>query len=493
MIEWEAPPIFSDVQSSGASALLSAAKLNVLTRDLEYLSGVSDGPHTVFTGVELTSFAEQYMTPVIWRGEIRHKYDLLSLAHYWTTPNEVGADTTSVCVIYDGKYITGAEPTTGSIDLGTATNWTYAASQFDISGCSLVSGSWYTVEIKASLDGDNNNSGFHLVALQEASAPTGWIAPPTFTNTSYSAMSACLNTISSDINVLKAAADRPDNVTAGFRFEVPDDNEWRTPRYAEDEDDDEHNFTNCQYGGGVTNPASDTGALTLRYVLQVGGGDKKHVNVRFNYSGSGGDWPTSLPDSSGINLAGSNANGITEGEVAIPAARVSPCEIARIKINVQHVSDENDTTLSLLYLSVHNEEDYGASMLPIWEEGDSIDSASLNKLSTRLNHLWDGGKLKWWRNNGVRKVGSTSVDRTGYRLGLLRKRGQRYLHYISGRSQYSPQIRYPDPSGSVWNSYHLTSGCDVWRTIDVAQLDDLYPGMYYNLDHVAHGQEWNDL
>ena len=347
MLEWEAPPVFSPSSTWGGSTLLSAAKLNTLTRNIEWVTGRADGEKMVFAGVWHKQFPGSNAEQDVWEGYVRHQKDTLRFGFWWTSD----VATTYVSMSYAGNDM-------GASQIGTGASEFYSGS-LDLSGLGLTTGSWYDIRFSHQCNGDNTNTFFHLAWIAEEENIAGWVTPATFTNTAMADLSGNLTTLSTNASKLKDVAIAPiaSFATPGLDGDIIGTN-WRDLRYIED--DEYESSDDMRFGGGCIHPGS---AVNLRYVVRAG----TDTYIRFHYQSADGAWVSDwLPDNTGVYFS---TSGVYDGIIDVSGCATQG-DYVRIRTNVKEGASPGDPgEFSLYYLSVYAEEDYSASPLPTWSHG----------------------------------------------------------------------------------------------------------------------------
>ena len=145
---WTTPPTFVDGNK------LSAAELNKLSSNLEYLKGTVDGPNTPFPSV--TSSSDINID--FW---IRHK---LRYCHYKATV-ETGVTSDALEInIYDSA---------GSLALAVVNEGTNHAGPYTYEGYAdanaLTVGTWYRIDVRFALDGAGGGNNLYFWYVEERS------------------------------------------------------------------------------------------------------------------------------------------------------------------------------------------------------------------------------------------------------------------------------------------------------------------------------------
>ncbi len=475
MLEWEDPPSFSSSQDSGVDVLLSATKLRMLNKDVDFLQGRADGPHTLFAGTYCQATPSSSAT--IWEGWIRHQKDALRYGAYVS-----GSSSASIQIEDD----TSAYVTYTTCDFGEATGaWTEIGASTDISTSDLTSGSWYRVRV-----GANGTGGCIILAMLEETCPIqGWLEPPTFSSSTED-LAGSLNTLRDGLNALKGAADAPFGAFGGMTTPI-DDSTACDVWYKDDSGENSPHYDNCYFAGGFHYPGHSAGSVYLHYVWEPESGSMS-ASV---WANSG----TELWGTGGVSDTFSCSEGdVYSGSLDITGAAETAGCLCRLRVKIEaDPSACGADEFNILYLSVFTDETDSISgcNLKYWESGCHIDFADLNMTGSRMALLNADGKLSYWRNSAVKRVGFLLGDddhKDGFRIGLHRRRGFPYLHYRSTCGQQSAHIRYPGPEESGWYHESLDPETEEWHVMDLDQIRNLYEGMYFNCDDVQVAQCWDD-
>jgi len=471
MLEWEDPPSFSSSQSSGVNVVLSATKLRMLNKDVDFLQGRADGPHTVFAGTYCQATPSSSGT--IWEGWIRHKKDALRYGAF-----VAGSSSASIQIEGDED----AWETLATCDFGEATGaWVEIGASTDISSACITSGCWYRMRV-----GLNGAGGsIHLAMLEETCPIQGWVAPPTFSACTED-LAASLNTLRDDLNALKANSDAPFGAFGGMTTPIEDSTAsdvW----YKDDSYNNAPHYDNCYFGGGFYYPAWSAGSAFVKYVYKVGSGSLSGSIYADAGAGLSGDAEGTFSCSEGDTY---------EGRVNITGVADTAGCLCRLRMRIEaDPSACGADQFNLLYLSVYADEtdSIAGCSLRHWESGCHIDFADLNMTGSRMDLLDGAGKLAYWRNAAIKRIGITTPNENeGFRIGLHRRRGFPILHYYSNSGHENPHLKFPDPSENDWHTQKLDTVLDTWHTIDLDQVRGLYEGMYYNADEVEVAQEWDE-
>jgi hypothetical protein len=170
-MSYQPPPTFAD------DTVLSAAALNILSQNIEYLAGIVQGPNIPFPAneLELQGISEYY--------RIRHQHRFLVMVLQFEIDTSWVAsidwalwygkeDGLSTNRADSDTFVNGDEGTlTRVLDLHTgAITATSAGDGYANAGhVPPTPGSWYTLEVRATRDGAySGNSYFRLLALYES-------------------------------------------------------------------------------------------------------------------------------------------------------------------------------------------------------------------------------------------------------------------------------------------------------------------------------------
>jgi hypothetical protein len=460
---------------------MSAAKLRMMNKDVDFLQGRADGPNTVFAGTYCKATPSSEAT--IWEGWIRHKKDTFRYGAF------VAGSSSASFQYFDDD---GGWDSAATCDFGEDTGkWIEIGTCIDISAAStvnLTTGSWYRV--RAAVDG---TGGSIIVAmLEETCAIEGWLEPPTFVSLT-SDLAGSLNTLRDSLNALKTNSDAPFGAFGGMTTPINDSTAcdvW----YKDDSGETAPNYDNCYFAGGFYYPAWPAGSAFLKYVMEPESG-----------SMSASFWANSGEELWGVAGAGASGTfscsegGVYEGTINVTGAAETAGCLCRLRVMI-----EADPTacgadeFNMLYLSIYADEtdQIETCRLKYWQSGCHINFADLNMTGSRMALLTCPAKLDFWRNSAIKRVGfllGTDDHKDGFRIGLHRRRGFPILHYRSTCGQQSAHLRYPNPEENDW--YHQSlerTDLGTWQTLDLAQVRGLYEGMYYNADDVQVAQEWDE-
>ena len=144
---WTNPPTFAD------GDVLSAAQLNILSNNTEYLKGISDAPNAPFATVTAVGST----TTDFW---LRHTHDHL---HYKFVIENGTSDTIWIKVWNEAGTQEFGDKIFNDTDKVTTTQPDWEGS-YDASA--LTDDAWYRIEVFQSFDGGSSNV-MYLVYLEE--------------------------------------------------------------------------------------------------------------------------------------------------------------------------------------------------------------------------------------------------------------------------------------------------------------------------------------